>query len=307
MLRWVDLIPLSDELLASQDIASVNLACAAGLPTTEGLDGDACLRVIDTWAEHVRGETARCAAQFHANPSDFENSWGYFRVLVMTTVLQQDFGVRYDPLLVDRDDFFTRPEHLFVHGVVQGKGGTCTSLPPLYVAVGRRLGYPLKLVQTHSHLFARWDNPATKDRFNIECTARGLNCYPDDYYRNWPRPTSERYVERYGWLVSQTPREYLAWFLVTRGHCLMENGYHREAVEAYALAVKLTARHRGYEGCVELAIRRWLDHLAGESPTGTSQSSTPLVDPHFPWLSVHLQREIATLQAMEALRDRAAG
>src|SRR5207245_2315525 len=125
---------------------------AAGLPGAEGLDAAGSLAVLDSWAGHVRRETERCAGQFRRDPAAFENSWAYFRVLVLATVLQQDCGVHYDPGLVDRDDFFSRPESLFIHGVIQGRGGTCSSLPPVYVAVGRRLGYPLRLAQTHSHL-----------------------------------------------------------------------------------------------------------------------------------------------------------
>ena len=31
------------------------------------------------------------------------------------------------------------------------------------------------------------------ERFNVECTSHGLNCHPDDYYRNWPMPTMAEY------------------------------------------------------------------------------------------------------------------
>jgi hypothetical protein len=43
----------------------------------------------------------------------------------------------------------------------------------LYVAIGRRLGYPLKLVECKGHLFVRWED--AKERFNIEGTSRGLH------------------------------------------------------------------------------------------------------------------------------------
>jgi hypothetical protein len=270
MLRWNDLTHLSDESLEAQNLAVVNLACAVDLPGAEMLDVAACLQTLDSWTGQIRRETARYAPQFHRDASAFENSWPYFRMLVMTTVLQQDFGVRYDPALIDRDDFFSKPEYLFVHGVLEGKGGTCTSLPPLYVSIGRRLGYPLRLVQTHSHLFARWDDPRNGERLNIECTANGLNCHSDDYYRSWPQPTTPRDEQRYGWLVSQTPREDLAWFLITRGHCLLENHRYRQAVEAYSQAVALTQRHHGYEACVQNAVSRW--HVHGE-PKDTSDEA----------------------------------
>src|SRR5262245_59424212 len=90
-------VHLSDAELAAQDVAAVNLACASGLPGAEGLDVARCLAVLDTWAERVGRETARCAGQFHKDPAAFGNSWGYFRTLVLVTVLHQDLGVRYSP------------------------------------------------------------------------------------------------------------------------------------------------------------------------------------------------------------------
>src|SRR6516164_8136330 len=195
MLQWRKLVALSDAALSAHDLAAVNLACAVGLSGAEQIDVASCLAMLHHWAEHVHAETERLAGQFESDPAAFENSWAYFRILVLATVLQQDCRVQYDPELIERDDFFANAEHLFIHGVLQGKGGTCSSLPPVYVAVGRRLGYPLKLVQTNSHLFARWDDPETGERFNIECTSRGLNCHSDDYYRGWPFPTKPEEVE----------------------------------------------------------------------------------------------------------------
>jgi hypothetical protein len=259
---WNELVHLSDAELATHDLALVNLACAAGLPGAERIDAASCLATLDAWADRARAETVRLAGQFRRNPAAFDNSWAYFRVLVLTTVLQQDFGVCYNPALPEREDFFRHPEYLFLHGVVRGQGGTCSSLPPAYVAVGRRLGYPLQLVQTARHLFARWDDPRTHERFNIECTSRGLNCHPDDYYRTWPLPTTPAEERHYGWLVSQTPREELAGFLVCRGHCWLDNRRFREAAEAYAAASALSSRHRGYGACVAAALNRWHDHRA---------------------------------------------
>ncbi len=43
---------------------------------------------------------------------------------------------------VDWSDSRTR----YIHSVLTGFGGTCASLPVLYVAIGRRLGWPLYLV-----------------------------------------------------------------------------------------------------------------------------------------------------------------
>ena len=55
----------------------------------------------------------------------------------------------------------------------------------LQVPVGRRLGYPLKLVVTKAHVFVRWDDG--RERFNIETAGNGgTGSYSDEYYRSWP-------------------------------------------------------------------------------------------------------------------------
>src|SRR5262249_40585882 len=88
MLSWESLVCLTDADLAAHDVAAIDLACAAGLPGAEGLDVEQCLAMLDAWAQHVGQETARCAAQFERDPAAFDNSWAYFRVLVLATVLQ---------------------------------------------------------------------------------------------------------------------------------------------------------------------------------------------------------------------------
>jgi hypothetical protein len=303
MFSWNRLVNLTDAELAAHDIAAVNLACAADLPGTEGLDVESCRATLDSWAEHVGRETARCADQFRGHPEEFENSWAYFRVLVLATVLQEDYGVRYDPELIQRDDFFGRSENLFIHGVVQGKGGTCSSLPPVYVVVGRRLGYPLKLVQTNSHLFARWHDPAAGERFNVECTARGLNCHTDEYYRNWPLPTEPAEVARCGWLTSQTPREELAGFLANRGHCWLDNRQFRGAAVAYAWAVSLAPRHGGYSTCLAAALDRWREQLRQAVPPRFPEVIIHRPPRRFPELKPVLEEEIVHLEVMEDLLE----
>jgi hypothetical protein len=158
--------------------------------------------------------------------------------------------------LIEADDhaFFSSAEHLFIHGPLQGKGGTCSSLPPLYVAVGRRLGYPLKLVRAKRHLFARWDS-GEGQCFNVECTSRGFVSHPDDYYLRWPIPTTQEEVSRYGLLRSLLPEEELAVFLCSRGRVWMEHGCYREAAEAYQRACTFAPEMPGCRTALSLAIR----------------------------------------------------
>ena len=98
--------------------------------------------------------------------------------------------------------------------------GTCSSLPVLQVAVGRRLGYPLKLVATKGHLFVRWEGAG--ERFNIEAAGQGVNRFTDDYYRHWPLEITPAEEVAEGYLKSLTPPEELAVFLSIRGMCLRE-------------------------------------------------------------------------------------
>jgi hypothetical protein len=199
-MKWDE---LSEVAMGGHDIALVNLKCAFGLPGSEKIDLFESLSKLDEWSKVAEVETNRLSPQFEERPSDYGNSWAYFRILVMFTVLQRDIGIHYDPALRrDNKAKWTDSRHWFIHGVLQNKTGTCASLPPFYAAIGRRLGYPLKVVATASHLFLRWDRPP-EARFNIECTSDGLNCYSDEYYLSWPHKVDPWIVDAACLLKSQ--------------------------------------------------------------------------------------------------------
>ncbi len=128
----------------------MNLLCSEGLPGAESLKLDECLATLDQWAEHVKSETDRNFHQFRDDPVKFNNSEGYFRALLLIGVLQQDLNVHYNPAHITPPDspepdnlFFADSKDLFLHGLASLRAmGTCVSIPVLYVAVGRRLGYP---------------------------------------------------------------------------------------------------------------------------------------------------------------------
>ena len=155
---------------------------------------------IDRWAEAVRKYTKRVFRQFSQRPDRTTGSEGQFRIKAMVTALQRDLGVRYNCRRIDDPADFADSRDAFVHGITHGPGGTCTSLPFLYIAVGRRLGYPLKLVLTRGHFFARWEEPQG-ERFNIECTNnRGFACHPDEYYLTWPYSIKDK-----PWQITRLP------------------------------------------------------------------------------------------------------
>ncbi|HLW64211.1 MAG TPA: hypothetical protein VKS79_02755 [Gemmataceae bacterium] len=239
------------------DVAQGNLLAAHGLPGAEGRNFLNDLDWIDHVAKTVRIETLRHSYQFRDNPSAFENCPAYFCMLVLATVMYQQFGVRYNPARI-RDPKFQDPycldpdfsdsRDLFIHGMIGGPGGTCASMPVLKAAVGRRLGYPLKLVEAKGHLFLRWDDVSGEQwrpgaRFNIEATCEGLACPPDEHYLRWPHPMDERDLTVYGYMQPLTPPEETAMFRSTRAICLWENGNYAECLRECHWAIVL-APHR---------------------------------------------------------------
>ena len=139
-------------------------------------------------------------------------------------------------------------------------------MPVLYVALGRRLGYPLKLVTTKAHLFIRWESPT--ERFNLEATGKGMNRYDDEHFKRWPFPVSEEEIQADGYLRSLTPAEELALFLSLRGHCLREAGCLPEAIASYTEAVRLAPDSRPYRRLLADARQG----SAGAPPAGQSGS-----------------------------------
>jgi hypothetical protein len=276
------LLSLPSSALQRVDIGKVNLLCAQGLPGADGFDVNGCLAKLDEVAARVRSETARHLYRFQAKPDEFENSEGFFRMVMLAVVLYEDFSVRYNPdristpgTLDPNDHFFADSRDLFIHGLLGERSsspspspalnplprhsqaaagqlstfnyphGTCSSLPVLQVAVGRRMGYPLKLVTTKGHLFVRWEG--AQERFNIEAAGNGVNRFADDYYRHWPLEVAPAEEAAEGYLKSLTPPEELAVFLSIRGMCLREAGRLPEAAEAFAAAARLAPACRGYK------------------------------------------------------------
>ena len=76
------------------DVAEWNLILALGLPGAEDIHIAELLDKLDEWAEQVRRETERQYRDFIESPWDYENSQGYFCVLVLVPVLERDLGVR---------------------------------------------------------------------------------------------------------------------------------------------------------------------------------------------------------------------
>ncbi len=168
----VEVCSSPNDFLGKLDVAALNLMCAGGLHGAENLEIGRMFDWLDEAARTVDYHTRRHWYRFTESPSAYNSSPGYFCCYFLLQVLQEDFGVKYNPARV-RDPTFQDPKclepdfsdsrDLFIHGIIDGPGGTCVSMPVIYVAVGRRLGYPLKLVESRGHLFFRWDDPAVAE------------------------------------------------------------------------------------------------------------------------------------------------
>jgi hypothetical protein len=223
--------------------------------------------------------------------------------MVLVTVLQRDIGVRYNPDLIDVEAFFADSGNVFLHGVVQTKMGSCASLPVPYTAVGRRLGYPLKLVKARSHLFARWEDG--QERFNIEATDLGLSSPPDDCYRRGRYAVTPGQEEAGGLLRSMTPRQELAEFLGQRGFCRLDNGQHREAAKCFAWACAVAPANELHAASLWETMRRWDKGLRSSMPRAFPPIRVNLSQGHFPGLPREWEEPLVWLEVMEGLlRDR---
>jgi hypothetical protein len=174
----------------------------------------------------------------------------------------------------------------------------------IYASIGRRLGYPVKLVNTRSHLFSRWEGPGG-ERFNIEANDTGLACPPDDHYRTGLYRISDVEERECHFLRSQTPREELAWFLVQRGWRWLDVKNYREAAEAYLWATELSPDNLGFGRNAITVLKMWGDHLKASLPAYWPDLVVRFpAARRFPSVPASMEREFISWEVAETvLRD----
>ena len=251
---------LNHRSLVKYDIAQWHLACAEGLSGSEDLNVDRVLRRIDEWTDLVRQSTADNFWKFEAYRDFYNHSEPYFRILHLVSTLWTKCGLVYTPqwfnLRPDDDNntaagFLADSRDGFLHGIVDGPGGTCGTIPFLVVSVGRRLGYPVYIVKAMSHLFARWSDPFGRWKgisrgfvpqpyvLNIEATNGGLHTPPDSKYLHWPETLHHDPLSSGAYMKPLMPPEEISESLMARSVCLRQNGYLSEANETLVWAVEL--------------------------------------------------------------------
>ncbi len=238
------LLKLKPHQIEELDVALLNLLCAEGLPGSETLDLKKSLTALDEMAQRVKVETDRHLYRFTQNSAEFNHSEADFRTVMMATVLQQDFGIRYNPARIASPDnpeptavFYANSKDFFIHGCTDSsRMGTCASLPVFYTAIARRLKYPLHVVATKGHLFARWQDD--KERLNLEATSIGFTSYPDSKYHIWPYGVTAAEIASSKYLQNMSATEELGTFLSIRAFALFAAKRHHEAIEAIDAAIR---------------------------------------------------------------------
>jgi hypothetical protein len=132
----------------------------------------------------------------------------------------------------------------------------------LFVAVGRRLGYPLNLVAAKDHLFARW---RSHEVFNIDAAGNGFEPWPDEHYTGPPRPLSAAELASGHYLRDFSPRQELASFLCERGNVALDNLWTVESVDAFWAATQLDTRYEG-DWAIATMVNRIRNNLHAPVP-----------------------------------------
>lgn len=239
------LLAMSHEELAAQDLAAVNLACAEGLYGAENLDKELCIRRLDDWAASAGRLLKEREFVFHAAPGKFGNSINRWKCASVVSFLNQKVGLSYNPAwknwrsMEAFDTRFYRDSRDFqIHGLImETNRGTCASMPVVFTCVARRLGFPIQLVTTRCHLFARWESP--EETFNIEATDRFAEFKPDKFYESFPATLQPGEAQRRGHLIALTPERQLSAFLHLRAMCLWNHDRLSEARETFLQSTRL--------------------------------------------------------------------
>jgi len=274
------LLQVPADQLQNVEMARMNLLCAEGLVGSEQLDVEKNLAIIDQWATQADQDLQRFTPLYQAHPEKFpdvhsESEW---KMYVLFGFLRERQGIGYNPELKalfakgygyiedHPDEFRQDARDSFLNGIVERRMGVCSSLPAIFVAVGRRLGYPLYYVHSKGHSFVRWDDG--KERFNVETTRSFFTTPHDDYYERWPYRISKQDQADFGYLKNQTPQQMLAGFLQDRCACLYASGRIKEGNQTFEAAAALVPEFRGisnqlHKGNSESA-RAYRDIIEGE-------------------------------------------
>lgn len=222
----------------------MNLLCAQGLGNEE-IDVLKELKRLDEWAVGVNAYIAGRLGHYDRDPARFDHSRAKAVMVYLVHGLCDEYEMSYD-MKTMMDPNYSNPEQVFITGLLGSeRRGSCASIPILCTAIARRLGLPIRLMQTPAHFVMRWDDPITGEVFNIETNGMGVDFFADSHYMEYPYHTTELDVKRGYCLTVLAPQQELACFLRIRGHVLQARDRSSEAMIVHAHSYHLWPEHSG--------------------------------------------------------------
>jgi hypothetical protein len=243
------MMSMSDSELDGLDPIVMDLAIARGIPECMELDVSKYVTTVDEWAIAIREKNSRDEAAGRTGPL-YRQSKKLWLAGGMAIELARTFGVRYtaEPLNL------SRPDQSFVYGAIERGTGTCASMPVLYLAIGRRLGWPIHAVVSNDHMWARWDDgiPVDKggERFNLEATTAGIAGHENEFCSNLDSDYADELktpaiaIRSGSDMSSLTSRETLGIFLQARAGYWSSHQDWRRAEDDAILALACFPRNR---------------------------------------------------------------
>lgn len=263
------LLALPDDELERVDLVELNLAVAQEIPGAGPFDLVKHQRVVDRWAEEIAEHLARVEPVFYRESDRWNDDIHLFRLGQMAWYMHHRVRIQYIPELKnDKQPVYGDPKELLLHGLTDEKLGTCGNMATLYVAIGRRFGWPVSLACVDSHSVCRFDNGEVVH--NVEAThPNGALYMPSDteYATMLDSPTA---IEQGSDLRSLSARETLALFIGLRARYFKDTGQSELADQSYALARALFPRYRAiYAAAMWEAVKtgdRLFDHREPAHP-----------------------------------------
>ena len=231
------------------------------------MDAARCLAVLERWTNLVRAETAQRLTSLA--PHDRSTAGRFVAASESRRQAQALVQGLHDVLGPDRRPASLEsgtleaavatgrpldPQDLFLGGVLGSASpahrSTSVSLPWLYLAVGRRLGYPLRLAAQDGRLLLRWEGQDEQFTIDWQQSWAGPPVSPSELRFRVEQPGRPPFSPSSDQPPTATPLssplhllsadDELAVLLSARGACLESHGQNREALVAYAQAHRLS-------------------------------------------------------------------
>ncbi len=217
----------------------LNLSVVHGIPALAGLHIQDYQAAVDAWIAAFRRQLPGAMEHFCAAPKDWKGDADFFRLGMLCWYLGEVLGIRYKENQIGLASVaYTDPSDLFLNGVIDTRRGTCGNMPVLFLAIARRLGWPVSLVVAGSHVLCRYSNGAVS--YNIECTnfADGFRSPPDEFLRKTYGIPIEA-VQAGSDLCPLSARQMMGWFVGLRGRHHWDCARLPDAEADYRLALTL--------------------------------------------------------------------